>query len=178
MRPISLVLALALLACGGARCPEPVVAAAEPVAEAPPARRPAPEPNPPSGSVRVQVRHVRQASVSGFELMLEDPTSQRTLPIYIGASEAMVIDLRMRGEQFERPLTHDLLSGMLDRLDAEVLYVHVDKLESNIFVGSVVLWDGQQLQTFDSRTSDAVALALGHDAPIYVSPAVFAAAGH
>ena len=97
----------------------------------------------------------------------------RELSVLIGQSEAVVIDLRLRGESFERPLTHDLLSAMLERLGAEVLYVHVNEPEPSVFVGSVVLWDGHALQTFDARTSDAVAIGLGHDAPIYVSPAVF-----
>jgi len=175
----ALILAVALAGCGGADCPEPRTAAAvvEPPPRSEPARRPAPAPNPPSGSIRVTPRSIAASPMGGFRLELVDEATERVLPVLIGQSEAHVIDLRMRGEAFERPLTHDLLSTMLERLGVEVLFVHVDKLESNIFIGSVVAWDGHDLQTFDSRTSDAVAIALGHDAPIYVSPAVFRQAG-
>lgn len=174
-----IMLALSLAGCGAAQCPEPEMAVTPPavaVAE-PPERNPAPPVNPPSGSIRVRPTSVQPQGRGSFLLLLADETQQRVLPVVIGQSEAHVIDLRMRGETFRRPLTHDLLSTMIERLGAEVLFVHVDKLESNIFVGSVVLWDGFQLQTFDSRTSDAVAIGLGHDAPIYVSPTVFVAAG-
>lgn len=176
----SILCAILLAGCGAAQCPEPEVVetAPAPVAAAErPERNPTPPANPPSGSVRVRPSSVQPEGRGGFVLLLADETQQRVLPVMIGQSEAHIIDLRMRGETFERPLTHDLLSAMIERLGAEVLFVHVDKLESNIFVGSVVLWDGFELQTFDSRTSDAVAIGLGHDAPIYVSPAVFEAAG-
>lgn len=169
---------LLIMGCGTAACPEPQTAArveTPPVPEEP-TRQPAPTLRPPSGSIPVHPLRVLPGP-GGFLLLLADESEQRVLPVVIGPSEAHVIDLRMRGEGYERPLTHDLLSTMLERLGAEVLFVHVDKLDGGVFVGSVVLWDGRELHHFDSRTSDAVAIGLGHDVPIYVSPAVFAAAG-
>ena len=170
-----ILLTLAIAGCAGAQCPEPVAARAAPTPPAAePERRPAPSPNPPSGSIQVHpVRLEAEPMGGGVIMILADEEGRRQLPVVIGEAEAHVIDLRMRGETFERPLTHDLLSTMIERLGARVLFVHVDKLESNVFVGSVVLWDGHDLQTFDSRTSDAVAIGLGHHAPIYVAPAVF-----
>lgn len=172
-----LVSALLLAGCGGAPCPEPRTAAPAPCVAEAPGPEPVPTSHPPSGSLRVHPTAVEAGPMGGYVLTLEEDGGGRQLPVLIGQSEALVIDLRLRGERFERPLTHDLLSTMLERLGAEVLFVHVDKLESSVFVGSVVLWDGHELQTFDARTSDAIAIALGHDAPIYVSPAVFLEAG-
>jgi len=174
-----IVLSIVLAGCGGAQCPESTVAEVAPSPAAPePERSSIPAPNPPSGSIQVRPVSLEPEPMGGgFVLLLADETGRRQLPVLIGQAEAHVIDLRMRGETFERPLTHDLLSTMLERLGAHVLFVHVDKLESNVFVGSVVLFDGHDLQTFDSRTSDAVAIGLGHHAPIYVSPAVFERAG-
>jgi bifunctional DNase/RNase len=97
--------------------------------------------------------------------------------VVIGRSEAMIIDLRLRGEEFERPLTHDLLDRIMGTLGGEVVFVHIDKLRGGIFVGSVHLWDGHQMHRIDSRTSDAVAVALGNDAPIFVAPIVLEEAG-
>lgn len=178
MRRLTCLLFVALAGCGGPACPEPTTPSASTAEPAVAEARPAPEAEPPQGSVRMIPLDVTGNALMGaFVLRLVDEARTQALPIVIGRAEAHVIDLRMRGERFERPLTHDLLSTMLERLGARVLFVHVDKLESNIFVGSVVLWDGQRLQTFDSRTSDAVAVALGHDAPIYVSEAVIRQAG-
>lgn len=157
----------ALAACGGAaaRCPEPTTVVRAPE------RRPAPAPSPPSGSVIVRPLSV-QPMEDGFVLLLADEARSRVLPVVIGLAEAQIIDLRLRGERFERPLTHDLLDAIVARLGGEVVYVHVDKLRGGVFVGSVYVWNGHELLRIDSRTSDAVAIALGNDAPIYVAPSV------
>lgn len=158
-----------LLLCACASCPPPSAAEA-------PARRAAPAPNPPRGSVVVTPVTVHPGP-EGFILFLADETRQRVLPVVIGIAEAQVIDLRIRGEHFERPLTHDLLDTIVRELGGEVVYVHIDKLRSDVFIGSVHIWDGQRMHRIDSRTSDAVAIALGHDAPIYVAPRVLEQAG-
>ncbi|MCC6874352.1 MAG: bifunctional nuclease family protein [Sandaracinaceae bacterium] len=164
----SLALLLVLAGCGGACPPAPSAPA---VVTAAPPRRPAPSPDPPPGSIVMQPMGVRPSG-EGYVLVLADQSRQRMLPIVIGGTEAMTIELRLAGEQFERPLTHDLLDAMLARLGAEVVWVHIDKVRGGVFVGSVHVWDGRQLLRFDARTSDAVAIALGHDAPIFVAPSV------
>ncbi|HJL15768.1 MAG TPA: bifunctional nuclease family protein, partial [Sandaracinaceae bacterium LLY-WYZ-13_1] len=136
----------------------------------------APAPDPPEGSVTVRPLGVTPTG-QGFVLMLADEAGGRVLPVVIGRSEAMVIDLRLRGEDFQRPLTHDLLDRVAETLGGEVVFVHIDKLRGGIFVGSVFLWDGREMHRIDSRTSDAVAVALGHDAPIFVAPIVLEEAG-
>jgi hypothetical protein len=118
-----------------------------------------------------------RASAEGYLLLLADPSGGRVLPVVIGASEAQVIDFRVRGERFPRPLTHDLMDTMIETLGGEVVFVHVDKLRGGVFVGSVHVWDGREMHRIDSRTSDAVAIAVGHEVPIYVAPGVLEEAG-
>lgn len=167
MRPAIL---LVLLACGSAPCPEVVAAPEEPPE---PARQPAPRARAPDGFVEVQPQGVMPAA-DGFALILRDETSGRAVPVMIGGTEAMTIELRLEGRRYERPLTHDLLDRMLGILGGEVVMVQVVKLRNDVFIGTIVLWDGHEQFNVDARTSDAVAVALGHQVPIYVSEAVIA----
>lgn len=113
----------------------------------------------------------------GNALLLVDPESHRAIPIFIGDSEALSIQLRLQKRHFQRPLTHDLLDAMVRRLDAKIESVRVDKLEDDVFYGTVVvLRSGKRLE-FDARSSDAVALAIGNDVPIQVAREVIDAAG-
>ena len=116
-------------------------------------------------------------SLQGNALILVDAERRWALPVIIGDAEAHIIQLRLRGERFERPLTHDLLDRMVRELGGEVLMVQVNKLSGGIFVGSIFVWDGEQMLRIDARTSDAVAVALGHDVPIYVDAEVVRGAG-
>ena len=176
----SLALSLALSGCGGtqpcAEVPEPVqVAEAAPDSAAPPCR-PAPAATIPDGHLTMHAT-VILPSMQGNALILVDPERRWALPVIIGDSEAHVIQLRLAGERFQRPLTHDLLDRVVEELSAEVVMVQVNKLSGGIFVGSIFLWDGQVMHRIDSRTSDAVAVAVGHGVPIYVDRAVVQDAG-
>ncbi|MCS6798588.1 MAG: bifunctional nuclease family protein [Myxococcota bacterium] len=181
MRGTWLASVLTVGGCGGAAqtVPQPTpgtVNAA--VTDAPqPRAQPTPTAVAPAGYVRAAVAGVAPDPTGGHLLLLVDEGRQRALPVGIGAAEAMVIDLRLRGERYERPLTHDLLDSILRALGARVVMVQVNKLRSGIFVGSVFVWDGRTTHRLDSRTSDAVCVALGHDAPIFVADAVFEEAG-
>jgi bifunctional DNase/RNase len=140
------------------------------------ASAPAPLAIAPAGFVIASVEGVLPTP-QGNALLLVDPTRTRVVPVMIGESEATVIDLRLRGERFDRPLTHDLLDALVRELGGTIVMVQVDKLRTGVFIGSVVVWDGERTHRIDARTSDAVAVALGHDAPIYVSSGVFDEAG-
>ena len=101
----------------------------------------------------------------------------RFLPIWIGESEAMAIQLRLSRQLPPRPLTHDLLERLIKTLGARVLKVHVEGLRERVFLGRVFLRQGGQTYDVDARPSDSIALALGARAPIYVSRAVLDEAG-
>jgi bifunctional DNase/RNase len=161
---------LVLLGCGSAPCPE-VEAAPEVPSE--PVRLPPPRASAPDGFVEVLPQGV-MPSGDGFALILREERSGRVVPVMIGGTEAMTIELRLEGRRYERPLTHDLLDRMLGILGGQVVMVQVNKVRHDVFIGTIVLWDGHEQYNVDARTSDAVAVALGHRVPIYVSEAVFA----
>lgn len=140
------------------------------------AAAPAPPASAPAGFVEATVEGV-VPTPEGNALMLASPGRARVVPVMIGDSEAMVIDLRLHGQTYERPLTHDLLDSMVRELGGTVVMVQVDKLRTGVFIASVFVWDGREMHHIDSRTSDAIAIAVGHHVPIYVSAGVFEEAG-
>ena len=109
--------------------------------------------------------------------MLGEIDGNRRLPIIIGAFEAQAIALELEKIQPPRPMTHDLLRDLFDGIGAEVLDVVIDELREGTFFAKIrFIHDGEESQ-LDSRPSDAVALAVRVDAPIYVAPAVLEEAG-
>ena len=93
----------------------------------------------------------------------------RLLPIWIGLSEASAIYTKLEGKDAPRPMTHDLLVNTIDTLGASVKSITVHALEEWVFHGRIVLdVQGRELD-MDSRPSDAIAIALRADAPIFVT---------
>ena len=113
----------------------------------------------------------------GSAVVLVDGPGDIAVPIFIGGAEAMSIQLRLDGRAFKRPLTHDLVDSVLARFGGEVASVRVDRVEDEIFYGTLVLKNGSKQLELDSRPSDAIALAVGSNAPIYVAQGVIDAAG-
>ena len=103
---------------------------------------------------------------------LVDQEGSMVLRIFVGGTEAMTIALRLYKQPFTRPLTHDLMDEMLDKLDAKVYKVQIDDLVEGVFVGSVFIHRGARVWELDARPSDAIAIAIGHNVPIYVSAMV------
>jgi hypothetical protein len=85
--------------------------------------------------------------------------------------------MHLRGEQFERPLTHDLLNTLLGRLGHELVRVEIPRLEEGTFYAILVISDGEDLVMVDARPSDSLALALRAEAPVFVSDDVLSEAG-
>jgi len=113
----------------------------------------------------------------GFVVLLKGAEDERSLPIFIGAAEAQAIALRINNVNVPRPLTHDLLKNVLDYLECRLLRIEVCDLEDGTFYARLILGrDGAEMP-IDSRPSDAIALALRFDAPIFVEPKVMQEAG-
>ena len=110
-------------------------------------------------------------------VVLREIGSQRYLPIWIGAPEADAITLRLQGIHVDRPLTHDLLYNTITTLGAEVEYVVVNELKNDIFYAEIVLDMDESEIRIDSRPSDAIALAVRAEVPIYVMEQVMDDAG-
>ncbi len=117
------------------------------------------------------------SSGGAYALVLGEVGGNRRLPIIIGAFEAQAIALELEKIQPPRPMTHDLLRDTLEAVGAEVLDIVIDELREGTFFAKVrYIHDGDEGQ-LDSRPSDAVALAVRVDSPIYVSPSVMEEAG-
>ncbi len=105
-------------------------------------------------------------------VLLKTLEGNRFLPIWIGHSEAAAILMRLQNAAPPRPMTHDLVTDMLQQLDVQVVRVAVTELRENTFFAQVTIQqDGSELE-IDSRPSDAIALAVRTDAPIFVADEV------
>ena len=111
-----------------------------------------------------------------YAILLKEMGGSRRLPIIIGAFEAQAIALEIEGIKPPRPLTHDLLKQITENLGALVLEVIVDELKENTFYAKIILEASGLSQEIDARPSDAIALAVRMQAPIYVSASVMDAA--
>lgn len=117
------------------------------------------------------------SSGGAYALVLGEVDGNRRLPIIIGAFEAQAIALEIEKIQPPRPMTHDLLRDLFEAVGAEVVDVVIDELREGTFFAKIrYVHDGDENQV-DARPSDAVALAVRVDAPIYVAPAVMEEAG-
>jgi hypothetical protein len=96
----------------------------------------------------------------------------RKLPIVIGPFEAQAIQLPLENSQPDRPLTHDLIRNMLDRMEISVERVVIDDLWNGIYYAKLYLLHGKEEIELDARPSDALALAVRFDAPIFVADGI------
>jgi len=129
--------------------------------------------------IQVDIIGLSTSASSGgaYALVLGEIDGNRRLPIIIGAFEAQAIALELEKIQPPRPMTHDLLRDLFEAVGAEVLDVVIDELREGTFFAKVrYIQNGEEGQ-LDSRPSDAVALAVRVDSPIYVSPSVIEEAG-
>jgi len=122
-------------------------------------------------SIRVSLMNYQRV------VILKEKMTDRYLPIWIGPAEADAIAAKLQGVSVPRPLTHDLLSSVIDALGATVSSVIVNDLQNDTFYAKITLdVDGTQMEV-DSRPSDALALAVRVEAPIYVEEVVLDKAG-
>lgn len=112
-----------------------------------------------------------------YALILQQADGQRRIPIIIGYAEAQAIECKLQEVITPRPLTHDLMVSMMDTFGITLHEVIIHKLESGIFAADLVLTDSTGRHTVDSRSSDAVALAIRVGAPIFTSERVLAESG-
>lgn len=175
---------VALAGCGGHAKVAPAAqaptgaAAAQPAggkAEASAARRAA-RLRPPPGYVRMVVGGVAPTQ-QGNAVLLSDEHGTVGLPIFVGEGEALSILVRLRQHPNSRPLTHDLLDTIVRRLGGSIETVRIDSVKNNVFFATVAVRGEGGVFEVDSRASDAIAVALGNNAPIFVAKIVLQAAG-
>src|SRR2546429_9448044 len=105
-------------------------------------------------------------------VLLKTADGNKFLPIWIGHPEAAAILMKLQGAATPRPMTHDLVTDMLAQLDTSVVRICVTELRDNTFYASITLQqDGSEIE-IDSRPSDAIALAVRAEAPIFAADRV------
>jgi bifunctional DNase/RNase len=123
----------------------------------------------PSQELRMEIKGLMLDPSSNTPIViLKDVESQFFLPIWIGVPEANAIALRIEGFEPPRPMTHDLLRAALSQLGARVEKIVISDLKDSTFFALIHLLREQGELAIDARPSDAIALALRADAPIFV----------
>ncbi len=105
----------------------------------------------------------------GVVLLGSDEWDDKVLPIYIGMQEAFSILKGLGRVDFERPLTHDLMVNVLEELGITIEKITVDTIINNVYIATIHVDNKGRKFTVDARPSDAIALAVRLEAPIYVS---------
>ena len=103
-----------------------------------------------------------------FIVILREEENNEMLPIWIGRPEANAIGLAVEGVFPQRPLTHDLISNVIDKLNAKIISVVLTDLKDATYYSKIHLCYNDREVAFDSRPSDAIALALRANAPIFI----------
>jgi hypothetical protein len=120
---------------------------------------------------------VSQTQSGAYALVLAEENGERRIPIIIGPVEAQAIAIQLEGLKPPRPLTHDLIKNMAMAFDIALLEVTIYKLEEGIFYSELLCeMNGKEIN-IDSRTSDAVALALRFRCPIYTTEDILKKSG-
>ncbi len=118
-----------------------------------------------------------QTQTGSYALVLTEEGGDRRIPIMIGAFEAQAIALHLEELHPPRPLTHDLFKSFASAYGIKLKEVVINKLSEGIFYSVLYFFDGDDIIMIDSRTSDAVALALRFNCPIYTSREIIDRAG-
>ena len=128
--------------------------------------------------IEVEVDSIRISLVSQHRIvMLREMGSERQLPIWIGPYEADAITLELQDMEVARPVTHDLLKNIITELGGKVSHVLIRALTDGVFYASLFVDVNGEVKEIDSRSSDAIALAVRVKAPVFVDEAVMDEAG-
>jgi uncharacterized protein len=119
--------------------------------------------------IEVKIDAIRISMMNTRVVILKELNGQRALPIYIGEPEANSISIQLQGMQVVRPITHDLIVSMIREMGAQIRHVVVHDMQETMYFARIIIAnrDGKELR-IDSRPSDAIAIAVRMDVPIYV----------
>lgn len=102
-------------------------------------------------------------------IVLKEVGGSRAFPIVIGINEAQAIDRRLKGIKTERPMTHDLVASIIEQLEGELEKIVITDLRNHIFYAHLIIRHRDGLLEVDSRPSDAIALGVASEVPIFVA---------
>lgn len=118
-----------------------------------------------------------QTQSGAYALVLAEEGGERRLPIIIGGFEAQAIVIKLENLKPPRPLTHDLFKSFADLFDLNIKEIFIHRLDEGVFYSQLICDKGGEELIIDSRTSDAVALALRFDCSIYIAEEIMDKAG-
>lgn len=118
-----------------------------------------------------------QTQTGAYALVLAEEGGKRRIPIIVGGFEAQAIAIQLEGLKPPRPLTHDLFYNFSRTFEIDILEVTIHKLEEGVFHSKLSCYNGTKNVEIDTRTSDAIALALRFKCPIYTMPEIINRAG-
>jgi bifunctional DNase/RNase len=128
---------------------------------------------PEKSEIEVEVRSIGLDQASGAPVvLLQDRTGTLALPIWIGPTEAQAIATQIQGIAPPRPMTHDLMKTMLDRVGAQFQRIAIYELKDSTYYARIYLHAGGKDLQFDCRPSDAIALAVRFHSPMFVATAL------
>lgn len=128
--------------------------------------------------IEVTIDSIRVSLMSQHRIVvLKEENGNRFLPIWIGPFEADAITLQLQGVDAPRPLTHDLLKTVIETLGGEVVHILINGLEKNTYFARIVLDVNGDTVEIDSRPSDAIALSVRVNAPVFIADEVMEQAG-
>jgi bifunctional DNase/RNase len=131
------------------------------------------------GKIKLNVLGISysQTQSGAYALVLSEEEGNRRIPIIVGGFEAQAIAIELEGLTPPRPLTHDLFKNFSDSYGIRILEVNIHKLEEGVFFANILCDNGDHEITLDARTSDAIALALRFQCPIYTTEEIVDKAG-
>jgi bifunctional DNase/RNase len=133
--------------------------------------------------IRVVLETLVMGNIPGASLLIlrpvaSEPTHDRILPICIGPVEAAAIGKALSDEKDSRPMTHSLLCTVMGTLGGKLVRISIPRVKGTIFYATLHIKQGDAMLKIDARPSDAVALAIRMNVPMYVSESVMASAGY
>ncbi len=118
-----------------------------------------------------------QTQSGAYALVLGEKNGKRRLPIIIGGFEAQAIAIELEKMKPSRPLTHDLFKSLADSFDIQLNEVIIYNLVEGIFFAKIICSQGEKTVEIDTRTSDAIALAVRFNCPVYTYEFILSSAG-
>lgn len=128
--------------------------------------------------IRVVVDSIRVSLLTQHRVVvLRETDSKRYLPIWIGPFEADAIAMAIQGHEPQRPMTHDLLKALIGEMGGQIVHILVNDIQDNTFFARIVIEQQGRIVEVDARPSDAIALAVRTDVPVFVEATVLDQAG-
>jgi len=121
-------------------------------------------------AIQVELKRIIITETSDQQVIyLKEVGGERAFPIVIGSTEAIAIDRRLKGMATPRPQTHELLSAVIEKLDGVLERILINDLQDHTFFARLVIRQNGKMVEVDSRPSDAIALGVAHNVPIFVA---------